>query len=64
MSCTGAHRNSLCLIAVAAVLLVLVVGAAADASTRIVPIGDSLTSGGSVDDGGVHPTYRYWLYTN
>ena len=39
------------------------VGTAADATTRIVPIGDSITKGMlDADDGGVHPTYRYWLY--
>lgn len=47
----------------AALLLVLLLGTAADAATRIVPIGDSLThGGGETDDGDVHPTYRYWLY--
>ena len=61
MTHRGAHADSVWLIATAVVLLVLVAGASADASTRIVTVGDSLTSGGSVDDGGVHPTYRYWL---
>ncbi len=63
MVCRDARGNSLYLAVAAAVLLVVLVGTAADATTRIVPIGDSITSGGSVDDGGVHPTYRYWLYT-
>ena len=44
-------------------LLVLLLAGTADAATRIVPIGDSLThGGGESDDGGVHPTYRYWLW--
>jgi lysophospholipase L1-like esterase len=44
-------------------LLALLLAGAADAATRIVPIGDSLThGGGDTDDGGVHPTYRYWLW--
>jgi len=61
MTRRGARADSVWLIATAVVLLVLVAGASADAATRIVAVGDSLTSGGSVDDGGVHPTYRYWL---
>ncbi|MEN6517813.1 MAG: SGNH/GDSL hydrolase family protein [Methanospirillum sp.] len=45
-------------------LLVLLLGSAADAATRIVPLGDSLTRSMTVtDDGGVHPSYRYWLLT-
>ncbi|MEN6342618.1 MAG: SGNH/GDSL hydrolase family protein [Methanospirillum sp.] len=44
-------------------LLVLLLGTAADAATRIVPLGDSLTrSMIGTDDGGVHPSYRYWLW--
>ncbi len=44
-------------------LLALLLAGTADAATRIVPIGDSLThGGGTTDDGGVHPTYRYWLW--
>jgi lysophospholipase L1-like esterase len=44
-------------------LLALLLAGTADAATRIVPIGDSLTHGGGTsDDGGVHPTYRYWLW--
>ena len=44
-------------------LLALLLAGTADAATRIVPIGDSLThGGGESDDGGVHPTYRYWLW--
>ncbi|MEN6342290.1 MAG: hypothetical protein ABFC89_06980, partial [Methanospirillum sp.] len=61
MTHRGAHARPVWLIATAVVLFVLVTGASADAATRIVAVGDSLTSGGSVDDGGVHPTYRYWL---
>jgi parallel beta-helix repeat protein len=45
------------------ILLVFIVGGAADATTRIVPLGDSLTKGMlDTDDGGSHPTYRYWLW--
>lgn len=44
-------------------LLTLLIGGTASATTRIVPIGDSLThGGGDSDDGDVHPTYRYWLW--
>jgi lysophospholipase L1-like esterase len=47
----------------AALLLLLLFSAAADATTRIVPLGDSLTrSMPDTDDGGVHPSYRYWLW--
>ena len=44
-------------------LIALLLAGAADATTRIVPLGDSLTrGGGDSDDGDVHPTYRYWLW--
>ena len=63
MSCRDAHGRSFCLVLVAAVLLVLVLGTVADATTRIVPLGDSLTKGMlDTDDGQMHPTYRYWLW--
>ena len=62
MVCRDARGNSLYLAVAAAVLLVVLVGTAVDATTRIVPIGDSLTKGMlDTDDGGMHPTYRYWL---
>ncbi len=49
-------------LAVSLLIALLLVGAA-DATTRIVPLGDSLThGGGDSDDGDVHPTYRYWLW--
>ncbi len=44
-------------------LLALLLAGTAGAVTRIVPIGDSLTrSMPDTDDGGVHPSYRYWLW--
>ncbi|MEN6342661.1 MAG: SGNH/GDSL hydrolase family protein [Methanospirillum sp.] len=47
----------------AALLLLFMLCAAADATVRIVPLGDSLTrSMPDADDGGVHPSYRYWLW--
>lgn len=47
----------------AALLLLFLLGTAADAATRIVPLGDSLTKSMiGTDDGGVHPSYRYWLW--
>jgi outer membrane biosynthesis protein TonB len=49
-----------CLLAVGAQVLI----GPADAATRIVPLGDSLTRSMTVtDDGGMHPSYRYWLWT-
>ena len=43
-------------------LALLIVGAA-DATTRIVPLGDSLTKGMlDTDDGDMHPTHRYWRW--
>ncbi len=50
------------LLLAAFILIVISVGAV-DATTRIVPLGDSLTKGMlDTDDGGMHPTYRYWLW--
>ncbi|MEN6517811.1 MAG: SGNH/GDSL hydrolase family protein [Methanospirillum sp.] len=44
-------------------LLALLLAGTAGAVTRIVPLGDSLTrSMPDTDDGGVHPSYRYWLW--
>ncbi len=44
-------------------IFALLIGGAVDATTRIVPIGDSLTKGMlDTDDGDMHPTYRYWLW--
>ena len=63
MTRTGANRFPFYLCVVAAVLLALVAGATADATTRIVPLGDSITKGMlHTDDGASHPTYRYWLW--
>ncbi len=43
--------------------MALLIGGAVDATTRIVPLGDSLTKGTlDTDDGDMHPTYRYWLW--
>ena len=65
MVCRDARGNSLYLAVAAVVLLVVLIGTAADATTRIVPIGDSITKGMiNTDDGGNHPTYRYWLYNS
>ena len=62
MTCRTSIRRPLGLLLVAFVLLFLFVGAV-DATTRIVPLGDSLTKGMlDTDDGGMHPTYRYWLW--
>ena len=44
-------------------IFALLIGGAVDATTRIVPLGDSLTKGMlDTDDGDMHPTYRYWLW--
>ena len=62
MTCRPVHGRLLWLVVAALVLLVLFVSSV-DATTRIVPVGDSLTKGMlDTDDGGMHPTYRYWLW--
>ncbi|HOT93886.1 MAG TPA: NosD domain-containing protein [Methanoregulaceae archaeon] len=62
MTCRASIGRPLWPFLAALILLFLLVGAA-DATTRIVPLGDSLTKGMlDTDDGGMHPTYRYWLW--
>ena len=62
MTCRTSIGRPLWLLLAVFVLLFLFVGAV-DATTRIVPLGDSLTKGMlDTDDGGMHPTYRYWLW--
>ena len=46
--------------AVLLLLILLVAGTAADAATRIVPLGDSITRGGTTADSS-YPSYRYYL---
>lgn len=49
--------------AVLFVLLLLLVAGTADATVRILPLGDSMTKGSTetAEEAG-HPTYRYWLW--
>lgn len=49
--------------AVLFVLLLLLVAGTADATTRILPLGDSITKGSTQTAAEAsHPTYRYWLW--
>ena len=47
------------------VLLLLLVAGTADATVRILPLGDSMTKGSTQTTAEAsHPTYRYWLWND